>query len=395
MNEAIVKAVAEATRAAIQTMVESHQRQEDKGPKLGSPALKQPQFNWEVADKYREWKAFVLEIRNVICNYNAHEQETIAMVKNWLGRKGLHYIESLTEVEKWVCGNLQGLIDTIAKKFRPQYNETIKTLQFRQLCRHEGENAEEWMGRLQVAVAECNYKEIDCQLKEQFIHGDKTMLDEVIRELTTKSINDQMTSEDVLIWVKRVEAQRMQAAILRDITDSQKFNRVNMAKKQASHKASPNRLCRYCGSSHAPRQCLAYGKTSTGCRKMGHFKKVCQSRKDHEVHEVGVKMSQEEDEREEESINSVYLNNKWLLITTQLEMQVSNNALKVPYKIDTGSEGNLMWLYIFKKLCGNRSVEQLKRSIKSNIKLKTYNGMQIEQLGTCMATIKFKNFKKI
>ena len=50
------------------------------------------------------------------------------------------------------------------------------------------------------------------------------MLDEVIRELTTKSSNDQMTSEDMLIWAKRVEAQRMQAAILSDITDSQRFN---------------------------------------------------------------------------------------------------------------------------------------------------------------------------
>ena len=61
------------------------------------------------------------------------------MVKNWLGRKGLHYIESLTEVEKQACGTLQGLIDTLAKNFRPQYNETNKSLQFRQLCRHEGE----------------------------------------------------------------------------------------------------------------------------------------------------------------------------------------------------------------------------------------------------------------
>ena len=75
-------------------------------------------------------------------------------------------------------------------------------------------------------------------------------------------------------------------------------------------------------------------------------------------------------------------------------MQVSKNPIKIPYKIDTGNEGNLVPLYIFKKLCGNRSVEQLKRSIKNNIKLKTYNGMQIEQLGMCMATIKFKNFKK-
>ena len=72
MNDAITKAVAEATRTTIQTMVESHQRQEHQGLKLGSPALKQPQFNWEVADQYTEWKAFILEVRNVISTYNAH-----------------------------------------------------------------------------------------------------------------------------------------------------------------------------------------------------------------------------------------------------------------------------------------------------------------------------------
>ena len=83
------------------------------------------------------------------------------------------------------------------------------------------------MGRLCIVAAECNYKEIDCQLKEQFMHGlnDKIVLDKVIRELTTKNINEQMTSEDVLIWAKRVEAQRVQAAILIDITESQKFDK--------------------------------------------------------------------------------------------------------------------------------------------------------------------------
>ena len=45
MNEVITKVVVEATRATIQTMVESHQRQEDQGLKLGGLALKQLQFN--------------------------------------------------------------------------------------------------------------------------------------------------------------------------------------------------------------------------------------------------------------------------------------------------------------------------------------------------------------
>ena len=194
------------------------------------------------------------------------------------------------------------------------------------------------------------------------------MLDKVIRELTTECSNDQMTSEDVLIWDKRVEAQRMQAVILSDITESQRFNQVRVVKQQAvqgvTHRASPHQLCRYCGSVHARRQCLAYGKMSTGCGKMGHFKKVCQSRKDCIVHEVEVDLSKEEGKIELVSINSVYFHNKCLLITAQLEMQVSESTIKIPYKIDTASEGNLMLLYIFKKLCGNRSVEHLKSSIK-------------------------------
>ena len=95
----------------------------------------------------------------------------------------------------------------------------------------------------------------------------------------------------------------------------------------------------------------------TRCGKLGHFKKACQSRKDHAVYKVEVDVSQEEGKIEEVSINAVYLNNKWLLIPAKLEMQVSKNTIKIPYKTDTGSEGNLMPLYIFKKLCGNRSVE--------------------------------------
>ena len=97
---------------------------------------------------------------------------------------------------------------------------------------------------------------------------------------------------------------------------------------------------------------------------MGPFKKVCQSRKDCVVHKVEVEVSQEDDKIEEVSINLVYLNNKQLIITANLEMQVSKNTVKILYKIDTGSEANLMPWYIFRKLCGRQSMEQLKRSIK-------------------------------
>ena len=46
-----------------------------------------------------------------------------------------------------------------------------KLLQFCKLSRQDGENAEEWMGILWLSAIECNYKDLDRQLKEQFIHG--------------------------------------------------------------------------------------------------------------------------------------------------------------------------------------------------------------------------------
>ena len=71
MNEAIMKAVAEATRVAIQAMAErlAQRMPNTSGPKVGNPTLTQPSFNWEVTDKYTEWKAFILEVRNQHITY--------------------------------------------------------------------------------------------------------------------------------------------------------------------------------------------------------------------------------------------------------------------------------------------------------------------------------------
>ena len=235
MSEAITKAVAEATRIAIQTMAKMQAQRvpSTARSKLGGLALKQPNFNWEALHKYTEWKAFILEVRNMLSTYTARETDKIAMVKNWLGRKGLHYIESSTESKEEAYSTLEGLFNTLAAKFRPQYNETIKSLQFRKLCRIEGDSADEWMGRLQMAVAECNYRELDRQLKEQFIHGlnDRVMLDEIIRELTTKNNDGQVPSEGVLTWAKRIEMQRLQATVSNDITESCQFDKIKVTQK--------------------------------------------------------------------------------------------------------------------------------------------------------------------
>ena len=84
------------------------------------------------------------------------------------------------------------------------------------------------MGRIRVAPIEYYYKEIDTQLKEQLMHGlnDSDMLVEIIRELTKSNENAHVTSEQVLAWEKRAEAQRAQALVISSLSEEKEFDKM-------------------------------------------------------------------------------------------------------------------------------------------------------------------------
>ena len=75
-------------------------------------------------------------------------------------------------------------------------------------------------------------------------------------------------------------------------------------------------------------------------------------------------------------------------------MHASNNKIVIPYRIDAGSDGNIMPWYIFKKLFPRVTQAELAKTIKDHIKLKTYNKTVIAQLGTCVVILITKIIKK-
>ena len=117
------------------------------------------------------------------------------------------------------------------------------------------------MGRLWLSTIECNYNELDRQLKEQFIHGlnDTNMLAEIIKELTEIQENTEIISENMLCWAKRMEAQRAQSAIMNSLTEAKEFDKLKIVKNtykdiprrsSAQIKMPTKQTCRYCGSIH-------------------------------------------------------------------------------------------------------------------------------------------------
>ena len=88
------------------------------------------------------------------------------------------------------------------------------------------------------------------------------------------------------------------------------------------------------------------------------------------------------------------MNKNQSILTTKLEMCVGTNNVIIPYKIDTGSDRNVMPWYIFKKLFPRVNESQLAKTVKNHIKLKMYNKTFIAQLGTCAVIITYKNNRK-
>ena len=92
---------------------------------------------------------------------------------------------------------------------------------------------------------------------------------------------------------------------------------------------------------------------------------MCRSGGGHAVHEVEVESTKDpQGDMETVSINSIFWNNKWSSIMANLKTMAGNNTITVPYKIDTGSEGNLMPLYIYKKLFTQVQKQHLQKSVK-------------------------------
>ena len=64
----------------------------------------------------------------------------------------------------------------LSDKFKPKHYETILSLQCSKLTGKQNENAEEWMDHLRIKTNECECKEKDRRLKQQFINAQTMML---------------------------------------------------------------------------------------------------------------------------------------------------------------------------------------------------------------------------
>ena len=184
------------------------------------------------------------------------EEEKVLVINTWLGQEGLQLKQTSTQKEKEKCRTAKGLFTVLCRMFKPWHNRIIISLQYCMLHKRNNEFVQKRIGRLSTKTVECQYKEYNMLLTEQFICGlnEDGMISEILNEVATLEDIKDATGECILLWAHRVEALRAHKSALSDIKELKYLDivRWNMQKQDYAtlrmHKMEDK--CKYCGTRH-------------------------------------------------------------------------------------------------------------------------------------------------
>ena len=176
------------------------------------------------------------------------------------------------------------------------------------------------------------------------------MLAEIMRELIKSDINMPISSAQILVWTKGIEAQRAQVEVINSLSEIKNFDviwwkydtRKNDIKPATPVKTPTRKSCNYYNPSHNLRWCLANGKKCERCYKMNHLKDVCRSSKSSAVHNMEKETDHEQEiDNEMVTINPIKFNFSCSTIIADQKALLNKVIFTVPYKVYMGTDGNL------------------------------------------------------
>ena len=160
-------------------------------------------------------------------------------------------METFIQEENEKCKTKKGLFSVLSNRIKPQHNFIMLAPQYQKLHGKCNESAREWMDRPPTKVAECEYRDPDRLLMEQFIGmlNDYSLTEEILREVTDIK---ETTSEHVLGWTHGVEAYRAKGSMQNNIKEAKDSDAIWENSHKWVNGAQSGHKCMYCGTGHPP-----------------------------------------------------------------------------------------------------------------------------------------------
>lgn len=227
---------------------------------------------------------------------------------------------------------------TVIAKFEDycleQQNEIHERYVFRSRSQGEAEPFEQFLRELKKQAQHCNFGTMaDDMVRDQIVFGTNSP------RLREKMLRDKnLTLEKVIILCKAAETSARQNEFWQKTKEELDMNAVTASK--STPRGSRNDLkCNRCNRRHAYRCCPAYGKVCYSCNGRNHFASCCSEKE--RVYEV----QHQSDDFEVLNVASSCASRK-----RDWRVNACIGGKYIPFKVDTGSQANVLPLSMFRKL---------------------------------------------
>ena len=177
----------------------------------------------------------------------------------------------------------------LTEYFAPKKNTEYEIYKFRQSHQENDETLDSFHTRLRQLSRNCEFSDIDREIKSQIIQGCKSS------RLRRKALREDLSLDSLIKEARAQELSDFHAAEIENKPKydnlKPKYDNLNAVKykhkpkqteqKARSYQPSQKTKCRYCGYDypHKSGTCPATGKTCAFCKKKNHFEAVCLSKR--------------------------------------------------------------------------------------------------------------------
>ena len=274
--------------------------------------------------------------------------------------------------------------------FTPRVNETYERYKFLKRKQEQGETFESFLTDLKNLVSSCGYhvEEKSKVLRDQIVMG---VLSNVVREklldqaaLTLNTAVDLCRSSEVtgqlLMGMSATKDPIQPVHAVKQKGQGQRSTHTNRADKHV-HKNNP-KCCKYCGKSHEPRKCQAYGRFCNKCGTKSHYANCCDnlSKNDNKTPVHSIKHNNDNTHSLVFSVNEQSTRKEWHAV-----LDIGGRGLRA--KIDTCASCNVISINDYDILSDAQPTQCMN---KCQTKLMSYGGHNLTVKGKVTYTAEYK-----
>ena len=388
--------------------------------------FKAPTFNWEnttstLPQQLKSFKRYCELLLSTTAHAKKTKKEKVSHILLWMGPQGVEIFDNFTSLSDDDKDDPEKVWDAFEKYFEPKSNYRLCRFQLRDMKQQANEPIDSFVTRLRAVASKCQYgvqAVIDDHIVDQIIKGvahipvQKRLLDHDPSTLTLdKAIDYGRTYEATQAQLQQLGHSDVQVSAIK-----KNRHRSKTPRRQSHHSTQVNAdtHCFNCGNEkHAREKCPAKNAKCHFCHRIGHYESFCKSKqksttsmprhqqRNHHQPRHGnrqqsnTQINEMSADFEEMNFDIINVDNTSVRRDAFADVKTllhGNRPANLHGKVDTGAQGNILPLRVYKKMYPDDiGKDGLPMSTSPNLEtLTAYNGTTIRQYGTITIPCRFE-----